>query len=1031
MQLTSRGRFLLAVSGLLAMGAGPIAPDALAQYFGRNKVRYESFDFEILKTEHFDIYFYPEEREAIELAGRMAERWYSRLSRLLDHEFRRRQPIILYSAHPQFEQTNAVYGELSESTGGVTEIFKRRVVLPFAGPIAETDHVLGHELVHAFQFSITGQGRADAAFVVPSAVRLPLWFIEGMAEFLTLGPHDPHTAMWMREAVRADDLPTVADLWNPRYFPYRYGQSLWAYIAGRWGDRTVGTMLKVAGQTLDIETTVQRVLEITTDSLSTAWHNALRRQYEVVAAVTDSVAEYANVLIGPASSGGNLNVAPSISPDGNWLVFLSEKDLFSIDVYVADANTGEILRKLTKTATDPHFESLQFINSAGAWSDDGRFFVLAGVTKGTAVLSILETATGDREKELKVREVDEIFNPTWSPDGRFIAFSAIKGGLMDLWVIEVADGTLRRLTNDAYAELQPDWSPDGAWIAFVTDRFGADLQTIKMGDYRLAVIDPDSGQIELVPGFSQGKDINPQWSADSQSLFFISDRGGISNVYRVERASGRLFQITDLIGGVSGITALSPALSVARGTDKLVFSTYEDGRYLIYSFDQTDKLAGSPPEALETVVDPGMLPPEQRVSEELLVLLDNPELGLPDTITFQVTAYKPGLSLDYIAHPSLGLAVGGSGFFVGGGAGLYWSDMLGDHNLATFFTISNEGGDFTKSTALGAQYTNRSHRINWGGAVSQIPLIIRDFRIFQGVIDGELVEVEQVLREWQVNREVAGILYFPIDRAQRIELSAGFRNIDFSGEVQTRAFTIDNRLIIDETTSLPADTLPSLNLAVGSLALVYDNSIFAGTSPVLGQRYRFEASPVVGSLNYVNLLADYRRYVMPTRPVTLAFRGLTFGRYGGGADDPRLVSLFLGYPFLIRGYNSGSFTGSECDPPPGAPTACPVYDNLFGSKLAVFNFEVRVPLLGAIGLFPAQGAPPAEIGTFFDAGIAWGNDNRSTVVDVASPNDPVTSIGGLFRLNLFGFAVLEMDYVWPLDRPDQGPYFLFHFNPGF
>jgi Tol biopolymer transport system component len=1025
-----------AILGLTVLSAGPAAPDALAQYFGRNKVRYASFDFEVLKTEHFDIYFNSDEAEAVEYAGRMMERWYSRLSRLLDHELRGRQPLILYSAHPQFEQTNAISGELSEATGGVTEIFKRRIVLPFAGPLGETDHVLGHELVHAFQFSITGQGRNDAALLVPSAVRLPLWFIEGMAEFLTLGPVDPQTAMWMRESARDKDLPFVSELWNPRYFPYRYGQSLWAYIAGRWGDQTVGQLLKVAGQTVDAQVAIQEVLEITSDSLSIAWHNALRRQYDAVAAVTDTVAGLATKIIGPDITGGNLNIAPAISPNGEYLVYLSERGLFSIDMYLADARTGEIQRRLTRTASDPHFESLQFINSAGAWSADGRLFAFGGITKGKPVISIIEAESGDRVKDLRVGEVDEIFNPTWSPDGRSIAFSAIQGGLLDLWVIDVADGELRRLTADPFAEMMPDWSPDGSRIAFVTDRFGANFETLQMGDYRLALIDPNTGQIEVVPGFSEGKDINPQWSSDGSNLFFISDRGGISNLYRVELSTGRIFQLTDLLGGVSGITSISPALSVAEQTDKLVFSSYEGGSYSIYTFDEAAELAGQPPEFLDAAVNPAALPPEQRATEELEVLLDNPELGLPDALTFSVQNYKPGLGLDYIAQPSLGLAVGGNGFFFGGGAGLFWSDMLGDHNLSTFFTISNEGGNFLRSTAAVAQYTNRSKRIAWGGAVSQVPLIIRDFAFFTGTIDGQPVDIQQELREWQVNREVSGILQYPFNRSQRVELSAGFRNIDFSSEVRTRAFNLSTgEVILDEREPLAADTLSSLNLVVGSVALVYDKSIFGGTSPVLGQRYRFEASPVVGSLDYVNLLGDYRRYLMPVMPLTVAFRLMTVGRYGSGAEDPRLVPFYIGYPFLVRGYDDGSFSSRECNIVPGQISTCPVYDNLFGSRFGVFNFELRLPLLGALGVFPAQGAPPAEIGTFFDAGLAGGRFRR-TAIGVGSQlveidHTPVTSLGGFMRLNLFGFAIVELDYVWPMDRPEKNPYFVFQFNPGF
>ena len=142
----------------LTLGVGAV-PTAAAQYFGRNKVQYQQFKFQTLKTEHFDILYYDEERAAAEIASRLAERWYARLSRILDHQLSRRQVVIFYASHPDFEQTNAIPGQLDEGTGGVTEAFKRRIVLPFAGPLAETDHVLGHELVHAFQYDITGQGR--------------------------------------------------------------------------------------------------------------------------------------------------------------------------------------------------------------------------------------------------------------------------------------------------------------------------------------------------------------------------------------------------------------------------------------------------------------------------------------------------------------------------------------------------------------------------------------------------------------------------------------------------------------------------------------------------------------------------------------------------------------------------------------------------------------------------------------------------------------------------------------------------------
>src|SRR6187549_1434667 len=247
-----------------------MAPSALAQvgYFGQNKVQYHAFKFKVLKTDHFDIYYYEEEAQAARIAARMSERWYARLSAILSHELSGRQPLVLYAAGSQFRETNVIEGELGEGTGGVTEAYKRRIVLPFAGPLEATDHVLGHELVHAFQYDITNTSASSAAAGNAGALNLPLWFIEGMAEYLSIGPDDPLTAMWMRDAMRREKFPEVDDLDNPRYFPYRYGQALWAFIGGKYGDRVVGNLLRAGTGRDGYKGAFERVLGVSSKELS-------------------------------------------------------------------------------------------------------------------------------------------------------------------------------------------------------------------------------------------------------------------------------------------------------------------------------------------------------------------------------------------------------------------------------------------------------------------------------------------------------------------------------------------------------------------------------------------------------------------------------------------------------------------------------------------------------------------------------------------------------------------------------------------
>src|SRR5690625_2678193 len=178
------GHLLLLALGLIAL------PDwAEAQYFGRNKVQYRSFDFSVIETDNFDIYYYDEEKEAALDAARMAERAYARLSRILQHEFRSRKPIILSAPPSEFQQTHAPPDYIDEGTGGATKSLKERVIIPFTGSYAEFDHVLRHELVHSFQFDVIFRNAAMDN-VNPFAHRYPLWFMEGMAEYLSIGHID-------------------------------------------------------------------------------------------------------------------------------------------------------------------------------------------------------------------------------------------------------------------------------------------------------------------------------------------------------------------------------------------------------------------------------------------------------------------------------------------------------------------------------------------------------------------------------------------------------------------------------------------------------------------------------------------------------------------------------------------------------------------------------------------------------------------------------------------------------------------------
>jgi hypothetical protein len=1010
---------------------------ASAQYFGQNKVQYDDFDFRVIETPNFDIYYYPSEAEAAQHVARMAERWRERLTALLGHQLSGRQAVVLYGSHPEFEQTNVIEGMIDESTGGVTEGLRRRVVLPLAATLGETDHVLGHELVHAYQYDILGR----------NAGSVPLWFIEGMAEYLSLGPRHPQTAMWLRDAVLQDSLPAIKDLDSPRYFPYRFGHAFWSYIGGRFGDRTVGLILgsvgTPAGGAMSPIGVIEAATEMTADDLTADWHRSIRNTYNLEPVVTrdgeqrteaartgagaraagrnGEAAETGEVVIGRQTVGGSLNVGPSISPDGSRIAFLSERSRLSIDLYVADTKTGRVTHTLTKTAVDPHFQSLQFLQSAGAWSPDGRQLAVATVRNGKGSIAIFDVEDEDVVREIPLGQRGEVFQPTWSPDATKLVYAAQIGGITDLYLHDLTTRTTRQLTDDAYADLQPAWSPKGDQIVFVSDRVTSNLDTLTFGAYRLATIDPVSGRITTLETGLAGNAVSPQWGPNGETLYFINDESGRPEVYRSAANGTRPELVTAAVTGVSGITPLSPALSMARSAERGAMSVFHDSGYEI-QFLEADALRATVQPPGRAGIDLALLSDQNdRVS---VVAQELRRSGGRDEGTFETKPYKPRLSLLAVGQ-ELGASTGGAyGTYVSGGVGMLFSDVLGHHTVSTTVDVNGAVKEFGTEVS----YINRSRRWNWGVFGERVPLLSGSVYASTGVLDGRPVYVETTDLFRQTYSSAGAVLAYPFSRALRFEVSGSVNHIGFGREVETRAFDFaTGNLLLRETEDL--DTDPALTLWEAAAALVRDTTAFGATGPILGQRFRFEVAPTGGDLEFVNATADVRQYFMPVRPLTLAGRLVHTGRYGGGSEDQRLMPLFLGYPSFVRGYDVNSFEAEEC----GITTdgSCPAFDRLIGSRLAVVNLEARMPLFGFGGNLN-YGPVPVELFGFFDAGVAWTRTSNPSFPSLSTgERDWVRSAGVGARVNALGYAILELNMARPLDRPERGWMFVFNLRPGF
>lgn len=1000
--------------------AAPWPASLQAQYFGRNKPRYENKEFNVLQTPHFEIHHYLDNEPLLRKFANDAEHWYLLHQAVLLDTFDQRNPIILYNDHPDFQQTNAISGEISVGTGGVTEGLRNRVVLPLAMSNAQTRHVLGHELVHAFQYHKVIYGDSTS---LQSLANLPLWMVEGLAEYLSIGRLDPHTSMWMRDAVLHDRVPTIRKMNDPAYFPYRWGQAFWAFITGFKGDEIVAPLFMSTAK-YGFEEASVREIGMKEKELSEFWIKSMKEYYGQW--LGDGKERFiGKPLMAEKKNKTQLNIAPVLSPNGQYVLFLSEKDLFTIDFYLANAVNGEIIRKVHSAARSGHLDDLNFIESAGTWAPDSRRFAFVGVSKGDNVL-VIKNIEGKTLETLKIPGVPAFSNPAWSPDGRSIVVAGIVNGQVDLYQYFLTSNRVVKLTDDAYSELEPAWSPDGRHLAFASDKLSMDAGVSRLS-FNLAVMDmeDESHPITYYDFFLGANNLNPVYDWEG-NILFLSDRDGFRNMYKFEPSTGKIFQLTDFLTGISGITPYAPAItaSIKENRDRILFTHYFDGGYHIYWARQRDFL-NKEVDPQDVHMEAAWLPKVNDVARTIVDLnLSKFDLlaPLPED-SLRTLPYRPRFSLEYIGGSAgVGVATGqiygGTATGVAGGVDMLFGDMLGNHRLFSSLYLNGEIYDAGLATA----FYNLKNRFIWGVGYSHLPYASGRYG-YVGIdtltfIDGTRILTDHFvldkIRTFEDKISVFG--QYPLSRILRVEGGASFAVYYNRVDRFDQYYDAFGRLVYQERHKVEPASV-GLNLFKGSLgsvstAVVGDNSYFGLASPLMGHRFRIGAEHYFGDFNVSNLTVDLRKYFY-ARPFSLATRFMHYGRYGTNANN--FFPLFLGYPWYMRGYR---FDKAEEILNANKRSI----DELFGSKMAIAGIELRTPFSGPrhMALIPSK-VFFTELSLFLDGGLAWDTYSRTNDPTLREFDfNPLFSAGVSMRFNLFGALVLEPYYAWPLLKQTQG-----------
>jgi Tol biopolymer transport system component len=1011
---------------------------AQAQFFGKNKVQYHKFNWYYIQSEHFDVYFADDGYDIAAFAARAAEDALSSIQRTVQYRITARVPIIVYNSHNAFQQTNVVGIYLEEGIGGVTEMFKNRVVIPFEGNYAKFRHVLHHELVHAVINDMFYGGSLQAALTNRIRLVLPLWMNEGLCEYESLGGWDKDSDMFLRDAVTSNYLPPIPYLSG--YFAYRGGQSVWWYISEKYGEKKVGDVLNSIRSERNLDAGLKKSIGLNLEELSERWMNDMKRLYYPDIATRESPRDFARRLTDHTRTRSFYNTSPTISPAGDQVAFLSNRDDY-FSVFVMSAIDGSGVRKVLQGSTTKDFEDLNLLTPGLSWSPDGKRLALASKSGGRDAVSLIDVASGSYE-QLPIRK-DGISSVQWSPDGKYLAFIGNTPRQSDIYLYDLENRAERNITDDVFSDAHPSWSHDGRYIYFVSDRgdmlhrnaIPADF-SMNEHDYSqtdVYRIDVESGDILRITNTPDASESYPIPDPKNEKLLFISDRNGINNLYVHDFASGSEYAVSNSLSGIYQISLTTDGNKLAfasmhrAGFDIFVLKSpfelekieeLEETEFLRRRNAARDALAARSDSSAKGLF--GSEGPElHRHSDDVQIALgmhrgeeadtsrqshrllfgsglgsttrsqDARQFTLNNTMTdegeFIINRYKLNFSAD--------LVYGNAGYstFYGvlGTTQMAFSDMLGDHQL---IFLTNLIGDL-KNSDYALAYYYLPGRIDWG---------IQGFHSARFLLSYTGGFYDNLYRYRQYGASLFGA--YPFDRFRRVEATLTFMNIS--------AENLDN----------PNIPISERTLVVPNIGYVHDNTLWGMWSPVRGSRYELRAfgSPGLGSstLTFMSATADYRRYWKFWDDFSFVLRGS-----GGASFGANPQRFFIGGTdnWINRTFENGRIPIENEEDFAFLQAALPLrgynYNARITTRYLLWNTELRFPVvkyfLGGVLPYVLQmvnGALFLDVGAAFNDIDSFRPYRRDADGNVTN-QDLLVGTGFGTRMWFLGFPI-KFDVAW-------------------
>ncbi len=513
--------FLLIISNIV------YSQNSIYNEMGKNRIQYESFNWEVIYTNNFEVYYNSNSLNIAEIASNHLENNFSSLTNYVGHQPFQKTKVFIYNSDRDLNQSNIGINETDKFLSSNLNLNNRVIFkISFDENINKFRQNLDYEFCKVLIGDLMHGNMSFAKrFGKVSFINIPDWFSEGAARYLAYG-WDINMDNVIRDYFLTENKKSINKITESQS---KYiGQSIWNYISITYGKNTISNIINLTKLLRNPEKAIASSLGINFNNLINNWSDFYN----------SSITQDFNRVINKPENGHSGVIDLKVDPNNKFILFSSvKKNHKKLSLVNKESNKIKVIDK----SKNNNFEESYFFQ----WLDSENISYIKSV-KGQNFL-ISQNIFSNKKIYKSLEKFDKIHGFSFNSNQNLIAVSGSINNQNDIYLLSANSENMKKITDDNAHDIFPSFFKNSTSIVFSSNRRKPTLNNSEVetsDSYNLYLYNLDTTSNYLLPLTTNNSiNIKPKTNSNNE-LLFLSDRNGIFNIYNL-KINNELIQVTD------------------------------------------------------------------------------------------------------------------------------------------------------------------------------------------------------------------------------------------------------------------------------------------------------------------------------------------------------------------------------------------------------------------------------------------------------------------------------------------------------